>query len=234
MTETDRGELERRIASAPLFAKAGADVWRRLTGIARLRSFAADELVWRQGDPASYFVVVQHGLIAIRRASAGGEDALIGIFGAREAIGVPAALEQGRFLGDAVVISECATVLQIRAALVLQALEHDPQMAMSVNAALLAHTRRLLEKIDVMSAGPVARRLASLFLNLSDRFGEEDRSGALLLPIPISRVRLATLVGARPETVIRVLATWRRRKLLEDDAGGFRFADRDGLEALLA
>jgi CRP-like cAMP-binding protein len=230
----DRQELERRLSAAPLFAGIAPSLRVRLAQAAIVTSHRADDALWREGDPADAFVVIQHGLVAIRRATPGVEDALIGIFGPREAIGISAALERGRFPADAIAITDEVEVLRVQAKPVLEALPHDPVLAMSVNRSLLEHTHALRTKIDVLSAGPVSRRLAALFHHLADRFGDEDATGALDVPLAISRVRLARLVGARGETVMRTLATWRRRGLLREDPGGFHFSSRSALESLLS
>lgn len=227
-------ELRHRLQTSAPFSSASDALLDALAAEASVAKVRAGGAVWREGDAATAFTVIQHGLVAIRRAAAGGEDTLLGIFGPREAIGLSAVLERGVYPADAVALSEDVEVIRVRAAPVLEALPHDSALAMGVNDALLAHTRALRSKIDVMSAGPVPRRLAALFLHLADRFGDEDETGGLLVPVGISRTGLARLVGARPETVMRALSTWRRSRLLTDaEAGTFRFRSRRGLEELL-
>lgn len=50
--------------------------------------------------------------------------------------------------------------------------------SLQVNRSLVAHSAALRQKIRIMTAGPVERRLAALLLHLAERFGDEDGARA--------------------------------------------------------
>src|SRR4051812_22369028 len=85
--------------------------------------------VWRAGEMAHDFVVIQRGLIQIERRTASGEPAILGVFGPRESIGDAAVLGGTAYPADAIVASEHARVLRVSRDLVIHAMERDPTLA---------------------------------------------------------------------------------------------------------
>jgi len=83
-----------------------------------------------------------------------------------------------------------------------------------------------------VSAGSVPARLATLLLQLAERFGDEDESGVCVVPILLSRSALARLVSARVETVIRALSGWSKANLVRTTESGFELVDSSALQAL--
>jgi CRP-like cAMP-binding protein len=226
-------DKQARLRASKLFSRAG-DAWiERLAAGATAHRYAPGEALWRAGEPAASFVIVQRGLVQIVRRAAGGEAAMIGLFGPRESVGDSAVLERGSYPADAIAAGE-VEVLRVRAAPVLDALPTEPALAAAIHGALLDHTRALRAKIDVMSAGAVPRRLAALFLHLVERFGDEDEEGTIHVPVTLSRIEIAHLVGARTETVIRALSRWQKSGVLRTTSEGFEITDAEALKRVLA
>jgi CRP-like cAMP-binding protein len=156
------------------------------------------------------------------------ERVTLGIFGPREPIGLSAMLDRGVYPADAVAACD-VEVARVPAALVLEAMESDNGFVRAINRGLVAHTRALQAKIEMLTAGEVSARLAMLIRHLSERFGDEDEHGRTFVPVVLSRGDLARLVGARSETVIRVMSRWQKAKLIETKADGFRILDAAAL-----
>jgi CRP/FNR family transcriptional regulator, nitrogen oxide reductase regulator len=98
-----------------------------------------------------------------------------------------------------------------------------------MNRALLAHCRLMHTKVDILAAGTVPQRLAALFLDLAERFGDEDGEGTHYVPLALSRSHIASYIGARVETVIRCCSAWQKRGVLSTDRNGFVIADPGAL-----
>lgn len=228
----DSAALSARLRASKLFHGLGESWLARLAGESRFVRLDEGEYLWRAGDEATHFVIIQRGLVQIVQPTAGGEDALLALFGPRESVGDSAVLERGRYPADAVAASETVEVLRVRAEPVLAALSRDPELSRALNRALLDHTRALRAKITVMSAGSVPQRLATLLLHLADRFGDEDEDGVVGIPVPLSRAALSRLVGARVETVIRIVSRWQKDGVLTTTKDGFEVESLARLETL--
>jgi CRP-like cAMP-binding protein len=202
-----------------------------LARAARGGSHKEGDFLWRAGQQAAAFTVIQRGLVQIERRAPSGEPSVVGIFGPRESIGDTAALEQGSYPADAVAVTD-VEVLRIPASLVLGAMEREPTLSRAVQTSLLQHTRALVAKIDIVSAGSVAARLATLLLHLYERFGDDDEQGMAVVPIPVSRTALARLVAARTETVIRALSSLLKGGVLATVPDGFAIPDLERLRAV--
>lgn len=183
---------------------------------------SAGDRLWRAGEPARFFALIERGLLLISMPRPDGDAATLGLFGPRECVGLAAALdEHATFPADAVALTSSLEALVVPAAVTRAVTARDPSCATAMREALLEHTRALRAKIEILSAGKVPSRLASLLSYLAQRFGDEREGGEVFIPIALSRPMLAQLVSARPETVIRTLTRWRKEGLVLADDEGF-------------
>jgi CRP-like cAMP-binding protein len=213
------------LKGARLFRGVAPTLLEPLAGDAHALSLREGERLWRAGDDARAFTIIQRGLVQVERAVAGKEPAVLGIFGPSESVGDAAVLGRTVYPADAVAASERVQVISIPSELVFRAMEREPTLARSVQQALLDHTQALTAKIDIVSAGSVTARLATLLLHLSERFGDEQEDGSVRVPLALSRASLSRLVSARVETVIRALSSMRKANWLREEPGGIVLVD---------
>ena len=83
-----------------------------------------------------------------------------------------------------------------------------------------------MAKIDVLSAGSVEARLATLLVQLDERFGDEFEDGTTRVPVALSRQELADLVATSFETAIRSMTKWEREGIVETTNQGFSILNR--------
>lgn len=223
--------LQRVLAASQLFSGLDPTVLERIGASAVSRKLERGERVWRAGEAATHFILIQSGIVKIMRAAPDGTEAIVALFGPRESIGDVAVVGHRKYPADAVVASDNAEILRIPAETVLALMATRPDVSAAVNRSLVEHTQALQEKIRVMSAGSVPKRLATLFLALAERFGDEGEDGTTVIPLALSRSELACLVGARVETTIRTVRRWEKASLLTTHPDGFHLHD---VEALVA
>jgi CRP-like cAMP-binding protein len=224
--------IENGLRASRLFGSLDAA---RIADFARItlpRKFARGASLWSAGDPAKFFTVITRGLVEIVRHGANGSGAIIAIFGPRESIGDVAAVQQAPYPAGALALTQQVDVLMVPADPVIEAMHSHPEVTAAVNASLVEHTRALQEKIRIMTAGAVPRRLATLVLHLADRFGDELDDGSILVPVALSRGELARIVGATVETTIRAMSRWRKQGLLQTTPQGFLVRDLEALRVL--
>lgn len=189
---------------------------------AHLRCFRRRDTLWRVGDPVRNFTIIKAGIVKIVRNGSSGRRVICNIVGAPDSIGDVAVLKAECYPAAAVATTD-VEVIEIPRELVIEVLNVNAAMANSV----LDHTQRMLRQllcsIDVLSAGSVETRLATLLLTLFDRFGDDFEDGSAILPIPLTRQDLADLVSTTQETTIRVMSNWERRGLLGCAENGFFF-----------
>lgn len=215
-----RSNLTDRVARTRLFSSLDAVTLRRISAGARVDRLSAAERLWFAGDPATDFCVIESGLVEVQRLTSGGEAVTLGLFGPGDAVGTTAVLDRARYPADAVTLTAGAEVLCIAAAPVLALLECSTGLALAMNRALLEHTDILRAKIDIVSAGSVPARIAALVLYLVERFGESRDAQNAHAGIDLTREQIGHIVGARPETVIRIMSRWHKAGWLDSTRAG--------------
>jgi len=228
-----RESLLRTLSTSRLFRALDPAFLATLVPHASIHRLQQGESVWRRGTPADHFHVVLRGVLELQRAATGPESTLIALFGPGESPAIPVTLERRAFIADAYAATSSLEILRVRAAPILELMQTDVRLALAMNRALLDHCALLHSKIDVLAAGAVPRRVAAFMLDLAERFGDEGLDGQTYVPLALSRNHVATYVGARVETVIRVFSQWQKEKLVLTTKDGFVIRSLDELRALL-
>ena len=225
-------EIESRLRACVLFREVSPERLRAFARETTPRRFEDSQTLWHAGEAPSSFTLIQRGLVQVLRRMPSGDVATLGLFGPRESVGTVAVLNRKPYPAEAVASADLVEVLCVRAEPVVQAMAEDPALSLAFNRALCDHSEMLRSRIDVLSAGAVPSRVATLLLHLADRFGDTDDEGVLRVPLTLSRTSLARLVSARVETVIRVVSDWQKRGLLATESSGFALRDAEAIRAI--
>lgn len=219
---------ERVLKASRLFSSLEAGLIGQFARTASRTRYAKGEYVWHTGTAATHFAVIANGLVKISRSTADGGETILALFGPRESVGDVAVLGARPYPADAVALTD-VELLRIDATLVQGAFASNPKLLASMNMSLIEHAQALQEKIRIMSAGKIEKRLATLLLHLASRFGDEHDDGTTFVPIRISRTECARLVGATMETTIRTFTRWQKTGLVATTPEGFSLHDVDAL-----
>jgi len=212
---------------------ASADALATLSAGATVRRLREGDEVWAQGAPSNRVVLIQSGLVQIARAHSVMVPVTVALFGPREVAGLVAVLQRVPYPAAARVVSEFADIIEISDEAFHAALHADHGVARSANVALVGQIHALHAKISMLTNGDTEERLVTLVAHLAERFGDEDESGATIIPLILTRRMMGELVGARTETVIRTLAKWQQANVFATLPIGFRIASLPKLMALL-
>jgi CRP/FNR family transcriptional regulator len=215
-----------------LFAGVDRGLVRRLIEAAGTQSYVRGSTLWRIGEYPHALLFVRSGLVKLTRPAARGRTAVCGLFGAHAILGELVLVKGMPYQNAATAATSNVVVISIPRAAVLEALRADPQLALNLFTAFEAKFSALNDKIDVLSAGLVEARLATMLLKLYTQFGDELADGTLRIGVPLSRQELADMVSTSVETAIRVLARWEREGTLSSDADGFTVGDLAALQRL--
>ncbi len=205
----------------PLFRSASLETLSALAATAQTQKLSHGDCVWQEGDCPAQVYMLARGLVEIVRSGPNGDDVTLALFGPRECPGLFAAVEGRPFPAAARVISEDAELRYVPRQAFATAIDRDPALSRALGQVMNQHNSILREKVEVLTAGEVPQRLLTLFEVLGARFGDEGEDGALHIPIALTRRVIARLVGARVETVIRVLSRWEKEERVLTTKDGF-------------
>ncbi len=213
----------------PLFAGVADARLEELARAAYRRTAARGEALFCEGEAPDRVVVITRGLVKVVRHAPDGSENIMGLFGPRDAVGLIAVLEHRPFPATAIALTDAVETICLSASHMLDMMNEDASVAMAASRCLARQAASLIQKIDIITAGQVAQRLAVLLGGLAEHFGDEQEDGSTFVPVALTRGELACLVGARVETTIRALSGWQKAGWLETTREGFVVRDLDAL-----
>ncbi|MFO7178013.1 MAG: Crp/Fnr family transcriptional regulator [Pseudomonadota bacterium] len=207
------------------------EVLSRLARVAVERSAAKRDALFRAGEMPEALWLIQRGLVKLVRHTPRG-PAICALLGASESIGHLSIISGRPNAMDAIAASDRVVALAFDRSELLEAMATSRRLESALARSADREMMALLEKIDVLSAGAVEARLATLLLKLNQRFGDEFADGTSEIPIPLSRRELAELVSTSCETVVRVFCRWEREGLVATSRHGFILHEVEALSAI--
>ena len=169
--------------------------------LAHRRTFARNEVLCHEGDPADSVHLVERGHLAVRGTLASGAAATFTVLSPGDYFGELALLRTDRRRTATVTALEPSRTLAVAGTAFDRLCEHNPGIERVVSTLLADRidllSRRLLETMYES----LDRRVYRCLLNLADAYGGGDGAVA----IPLSQAQLADLVGATRPPVNQVL-----------------------------
>lgn len=191
------------------------------------RTLAPAAIIVREGQPARQIQVVQAGLVKQLKHLPNGRIRITGILRRGDLLGTPVNLGGSlRHQFSAVALTETQ---------LLEVPHHEVERQLDTGDIflLLRQLRRRLGEADrwiaEFSTGTVRARIARLLLRL-DTLQTESPEGRLWLP---TSQDMADMLGVTPESVSRVVASFKRREILHPEGAVF-VCDRKALRQLTA
>src|ERR687896_1703816 len=105
-------------------------------------------------------------------------------------------------------------VAGIQKASLERVIKSDPEFALRLFSSLSERLRQSDEVIESLLHREVSTRLATLLINLGDRFGEEDGKG-LLVDVRLTHQDLANMIASTREAVSKVMSELQRDGVIE-------------------
>lgn len=226
-------ELVGRMRRFEMFAQLPDAILLPLALAASIQMFHAGEYLWHQGEPNRRVLFIEQGLAKTSRKNLAGVTRTYGLHGPGDSMGLYAIWAGMKYPTDALAMSEGMTAIVLDPAALLKCAKQQPLLAAPLLAEIGRFTEAFMRKIDIVSAGTVPQRMASLMSMMVERFGATGEDGSAHLPIYLTLVQISEIVDARVETVARVLGRWKSQGWLSVGDDGFRFPRMDQMRSLL-
>lgn len=219
------------VAQQRLFASLGPTELAEIDRRCRAQWFDAGEAVYHDGAPADRIFFVAVGLVKLSHATADGRDIVSGLCGRGDFLGALPALGQEAYAESAWAMTSVC-LLRLGAKDFAAILERYPSVALAALKGVSHNLTQAQSAVHLLSgAVPLERRLAATLVWLADKVGE-PWDGATLLQMPLTRDDLAAIAGATPESVSRLLGSWRRAGLISSGRRWIALRDIPALVAL--
>lgn len=191
------------------------------------RRFGPKDTIFTPGDPDDQLYFVLSGTIRLYKIYGDykeGTTALLkqgGIFG-------KLSLVEGRWQD---VFAEAVTevwVAGIQKASLERAMKSNPNFALKLFSSLSERLRQSDEVIESLLHREVSTRLATLLLNLGERFGEENGSGTTI-GVRLTHQDLANMIASTREAVSKVMSELQRDGSIEVRSRKIAILNREAL-----
>lgn len=221
----DLGRALKILAARGWFAERSAETRTRLGKIAKLRSFAKDDLVYMAGDPPNGVFGLISGSLNISIPRSDGEDYTVHRAGA------------GFWFGDLALFSEGSRLVSVHAAEptltvhlpphdLKRLVDKDPRLYADFYALTYENFRTAFQIISNLAMPSSDKRLADRLLLEVDRRGDGDGW------IPLSQAELAALAAVSLPTLKRVMRRFADAGMINHGYARVQVLDRDGLARL--
>lgn len=201
----------------------------QIASFARAKSIDKDEYLFREGEAANGFFVVQQGSINVHRLAPNGKEQIIHIFRPGETLAEAALSSQTGYPADARA-TENSRVLFIPKTEILALIAKRPELALRMLGSMSEHLRTLVMLIDDLRLKSVETRVVEWLLQ---RCPTPLESTSVKIDLPHTKKMLAAELGTSAETLSRTLAAFARDGLISNAAKAIVVLDPSKLQKSL-
>ncbi len=192
--------------------------------------FAKGELIWTQGEPASYVAFLVSGKAMSSYQSLNGKTGTTGFWCAGDLLGAadlgsPSTRQQTVRCLDACVIHTLSFERFD------ELVRRFPELAAAVIRALSVRLRWVAQLAVTLETQSAPERICGMLLALSERFGVPD-DGGVRIDLKLTNDDLAAIAGVSRQFANATLQDLRKRGLIASGPHSLVITGRDGLERL--
>src|SRR5918998_1066199 len=214
-------------AAAPAPEEFGLEDFERAGVRVVERRFRVKDEIFAPGDPDDRLYFLFEGTVRLYKIYGDYKEATTALLGKGSVFG-KLSLAENRWQD---VYAEAVTdvrVAGVRKATLTEAVRRDPGFALKLFSSFSERLRQSDEVIESLLHREVSTRLATLLLNLSERFGEGNGAGTLI-DVRLTHQDLANMIASTREAVSKVMSEFQRDGLIESRNRRVVIVDGDAL-----
>ena len=192
------------MCASALFTGLSQQECMEIASCARARTFARDELLFMQGQPARHLVLIQTGSIKLSQLGPSGNEVILWMNGSGDAVGVPADSGACNHTCSARAMEKCKALVWEYNKL-QNVLAEYPLIRKNISQILSSRLSELEERFREVATEKVAKRVALALLRLLKQIGKQSQGG---IEVSLSREELAQMTGTTLFTISRLLSRW--------------------------
>ncbi|WP_461210604.1 Crp/Fnr family transcriptional regulator [Desulfocurvus sp. DL9XJH121] len=209
------------LQTLPLFAGVPEEQLAALAARARVRSYAAGELIVGQDESPRGFYVVVSGRVKLFKVSAEGREQTVYAFGPGEPFCLCSVFEGEKFPANAAALED-SRVLVAPPDVFESVARAEPSLLFNILLVLSRRLKDAMTLVESLSLKEVPQRVAAYLLQAPQEDGRVD--------LPVTHRELAKIVGTTPESLSRSLRRMAEAGLVSVEGRRVTLLDRAGLE----
>ena len=207
------------LRSCQLFSGLPATELEAIAALGFLRNLAKDAYLFREGDPAEGFYVVQKGAINVHRVSLVGKEQVIYVFRPGESLAEASLAGERGYPANARAL-EASAVVVVPKVPFLALLARRPELGLRMLGSMSQHLRVLVGLVEDLTLKDVETRFIHWLLNRCP-----PNAGNATVELGRTKRVLAAELGTSSETLSRTFARLRTEKMLSVDGAVLRVPD---------
>jgi len=211
------------LSEIALFAALSESELQGLAQRAVEKKFAADEMLFWEGEPCAGIFLIIQGSVKIFRTSPSGREVMLSIETAPATVAELPLFDGGTYPASVRVVEPVAALF-INKNDFQQFCRQNPDVALKVLAVVGRRLRHLVGLVESMTFGSVTQRLARLLLESSKAAGSDT------FDLPATHQELASRLGTVREVVSRNLGRFRAQGLISIRDREVQIVNRAGLQ----
>ena len=200
----------RALREVPLFTRCSDHEFTAIAGFCDYLSVAAETSLFREGEAADAFYFVTEGLIELVKTSEAGKYKVVEFIGPGESFAEAVAFSGRPYPVTAAALMD-TRLIRIDADAFRDFVQQHPEVSWQMLSALSLRLHRLVGQISSLSLLNAEQRVADHLVKNID----PAAPGEPVDKVPQRRRELASHLNMTPETLCRVLATFRSRGWIE-------------------
>ena len=210
LAEFKRIAIVNTLRSCQLFVGLPQPDLEHIAAVTVVKSLEKGDYLFREGDPAHGFYVVQRGAVNVHRVNAAGKEQIIHIFRAGDSFAEVALATERGYPADARAL-EPTQVLLVQKDGILALLKRQPELALRMLGSMSSHLRVLVGQLEDLTLKDVETRLANWLIK---RCPNPHSEQPVRIELTLTKRVLAAELGTVSETFSRTLAKFREQKLI--------------------
>jgi CRP-like cAMP-binding protein len=177
------------------------------------RRYEAGQTIYYRGDPDRYLYFLTKGVLKIYKSYGGHKEAIVALLEEGNVFGVPdlRARNAHRDSAEAVVGSRIAAVDKV---VLGEHVRRDPKCALALLIVYAQWVQRRERTVVRLAHRHTRARLASVLLELADRFGE-PKEGEVAIEMSLPHLMLAEMTASSRVGVSKEMARFRREGVIK-------------------
>ena len=190
---------------------------------------ASGQMLFVADDPGDGCYRIEKGLLKVSIGSGSGDERILAILGPGTIVGELAVLDGLPRSASVLALRDSELLFVSKAKFDQYAKEH-PELYQHLLMLLASRLRETNDVIAAESFLPLRGRVAVTLLELAEHFGESVGGDRIMIRQKFRQPDLAAMAGIARENVNRILADWKRRKLVSQISGYYCLESKSALE----
>jgi CRP/FNR family transcriptional regulator len=209
------------------FARMPSEQVARLGCVFHLARYRKNQVIFTEGGSTHQILALRSGLVKLVKLLENGKERIVRVVFPGELFGFEG-LTEAVYALSAIALSD-SEICAASPDELFGFLRQDPEIALGMVRFLVGEVGRIRSQVTEMSFKDARMKLATFLLTLAQSNNTPSPKGYAII-LPFSRLEISEILELSPETVSRVLSTFKRERLVEARGRRLTIRDRSGLE----